>query len=206
MPVDPEIESVIRRTAARHNIDPALMMAIAERESSFNPSAGSGSPKSSAYGLFKLLRGERARYGGSSTDPEEQADAWARYIKPTQAEMRSVLGRDPSGSETYLGHYFGGMRAAHMINGQIPEEMPVDHVFTPNEMAANPNFARAGTAGALRDSVLADVDRRQRKFGGGDQTGGAPSGTGRSGGVGLDFSSEAADAGPLDFSMEAEAA
>ncbi len=163
---DPQIEAAIRTTAARHGIDPSLMMAIAERESSFKPTSGSGSPYSSAFGLYQLLRGERAKYGGNSTDPEEQAEAWANYIQPTRREMAGVLGRDPSGPETYLGHYFGGVRAARMLTSMHPDT-PVDAVFTPRELAANPNIGRAGTVGALTGSVLGDIGRRQQKFGGG---------------------------------------
>ncbi len=164
--MDPEIEYAIRRVAERHQIDPALMMAIAERESSFNVRGGSGSPYSSAFGLFQLLRGERAKYGGSSLDPEEQAEAWANYIKPVQQEMAPILGRMPTGPETYAGHYWGGTRAAHMVAGHYDPNMPLGAVFTPKEMAANPNFGRAGTVGNLTSSVLGDIDRRMNKFGG----------------------------------------
>jgi hypothetical protein len=164
--MDPAIEDAIRRVGARHGIDPALMMAIAERESSFNPHAGSGSPYSSAYGLFQLLKGEGSRYGGNSTDPEEQTDAWARYIAPVRQEMARVLGRDPTGPELYAGHYWGGTRAARMVSGAYDHDTPLSSVFTPREMAANPNFGRAGTVGKLTSSVLNDIDRRMGKFGG----------------------------------------
>lgn len=199
--MDRDIESAIRRVADRHGIDPALMMAIAERESSFNPRAGSGSPYSSAYGLFQLLKGERAKYGGSSSDPEEQAEAWANYITPVKAEMAKVLGRDPTGPELYTGHYFGGTRAARMVSGAYHPDTPVDAVFTPKEMAANPNFARAGTVGGLTGSVLHDVDRRTQKFGGAMESG-APAQSGAP-----DFSqfSEAVEDEKPDFSSFSEA-
>jgi hypothetical protein len=43
---------------------------------------------------------------------------------------------------------------------------PVDSVFTPREMRENPHFAKAGTVGALNSSLLADIEKRQAKFGG----------------------------------------
>lgn len=169
--MDPAVERAIRETAAKYGYDPALMFAIAERESSFNPHSGSGSPHSSAYGLFQLLKRERAQYGGSSSDPHEQSEAWANYIGPVREEMRGVLGRDPTGPELYAGHYWGGVRGARMVSGAFHPDLPVDAVFSPKEMAANPNFARAGTVGNLTASVLADVDRRMAKHGGAGTTG-----------------------------------
>jgi hypothetical protein len=51
-------------------------------------------------------------------------------------------------------------------------QTPVDAVFTPNEMAQNPHFARAGTVGALNRSVMADVEKRAKTF---DTGSGVPS-------------------------------
>lgn len=160
---DTGILDAIRRVAIRNGIPPSLMLAIAERESSFNVKGTSGSKYSSAQGLFQLLRGERKKYGGDSLDPEEQSQAWANYIKPVRDEMRHVLGRDPTGPELYTGHYFGGTRAARMIRRYDPST-PVDEIFTPKELAANPNIARAGTSGRLMASITGDIKRRQAKF------------------------------------------
>ena len=192
---DQAVVNAINTAAARHGIDPSLMMAIADRESSFNPYANSGSRYSTAFGLFQLLRHERAQYGGNSTNPEEQAEAWANYIQPTRQEMAHVLGRDPSGPELYLGHYFGGSRAAHMLTRYDPQT-PVETVFTPRELAANPNIGHAGTTGALTSSIMADIGRRQQKWGGtGDGQATASSSGGRP-----DFSGDAVP----DFSGDAE--
>lgn len=156
----------IVRAAQENGIDPATALAISQRESSFNPDAGSGSKYSSAYGLFQLLKSERSTYGGSSSDPYEQASAWAHYIQGTRTEMESRLGRPVTGPELYLGHYFGGARAARMVSGSISPETPVSQVFSPTELAANPNIVRAGTTGALSSSIMNDISRRTAKFGG----------------------------------------
>jgi hypothetical protein len=175
-----DVYDAIVRMALENGIDPAYALAYAQRESDFNVQAGSGSPYSSAYGIFQMLRSERARYGGSSSDPYEQSNAWAQYIAPTRDRMADVLGRDPSGSELYLGHYFGPGRAARMVSGQIPAETPVEDVFSPRELAANPNIARAGTVGRLTSSIQADVDQRAARFGanpGAYTAGGTPAGS-----------------------------
>lgn len=77
---------------------------------------------------------------------------------------------------------------------------PVNEVFTSNEMAQNPHFAKAGTVGALLGSVTGDIDTRRSQYGGGSN---------------LDFSqfADAADSQtsappqqPLDFSQFGTAA
>lgn len=162
----PVVRDAIVRASQENGIDPSTALAIADRESSGNVNAGSGSRYSSAFGLFQLLKSERGAYGGNSTDPYEQATAWAHYIKGTQSEMQHGLGRDPTGPELYLGHYFGGARAARMVSGSIPGQTPVQAIFSPNELAANPNIVRAGTAGALSSSIMADIGRRTAKYAG----------------------------------------
>lgn len=158
----PAVHDAIVRAARENGLEPSMALAIADRESSGD--VNGRAPGSSAFGLFQMLRSERNAYGGNSTDPHEQATAWAHYIKGTQAEMARVLGRQPTGPETYGGHYWGGTRAARIISGQIPGQTPVSAVFSPQELAVNPNIARAGTTGALSSSVMADIARRQGKY------------------------------------------
>jgi hypothetical protein len=172
---DPQVIDTIKRVAARHGIDPAVALAIAERESSFNVHGGSGSPYSSAYGLFQLLRSERAQYGGSSSEPEEQSESWANYIEPHRQHMAKVLGREPTGPELYMSHLIGPGRAARIVSGQIDPNTPISDVMTQRELAANPFMVRAGTAGGLASSVMSDVGRRMQKYGGdGDSQGDTP--------------------------------
>lgn len=162
MRLSDDVRSGITRAAQENGFPVEQALAVAERESSFD--VNGRAPGSSAFGLFQMLKKERDQYGGNSYDPHEQADAWMRYIAPVKAEMATRLGRDPTGPELYIGHYVGGGRAARMVSGQIAPETPVQDVFTPQELAANPNFARAGTAGALSSSILSDMDRRIQKY------------------------------------------
>lgn len=182
MPLDAYTHQSIVRAAQEHGIDPATALAIAERESSFNVHGGSGTPLSSARGLFQLLRSERAQYGGDSSDPYEQSSAWANYIQPHKQHMAKVLGRDPTGPELYFSHLIGPGRAARIAAGHIHPDTPIQEVMTPRELAANPFMARAGTAGNLFGSVTRDIARREAKYGGtpppqGDGTISSPQGT-----------------------------
>lgn len=151
----------ILRAAAEDGIPPSLAMAIADRESSFNPQARNSK---TIRGMFQMKGDLRAKYGvGDSDDPYAQAKGWGAFIKDVRKEMAGPLGRDPSDTESYLGHHFGGVRAGRML-GMDPST-PVDTVFTPREMRENPHFAKAGTVGALNSSIIADIGRRQTKFG-----------------------------------------
>lgn len=178
---DTEREAIIR--AAREvGMEPALALAIAERESNFNPQARSSK---TIRGMFQMRGDLRAKHGvGDSDDPYEQTKGWSTFFQGVQKEMAGGLGRDVTGAEGYLGHHFGSKRAARML--KMDPNTTVDQVFTPYEMSINPHFAKAGTVGALNSSILADIDKRQAKFGGA----GAP----------IDFASMGEPVEPIDFS------
>jgi hypothetical protein len=143
-------------------MDPSLALAIAERESSFRPDARNSS---TIRGLYQMQGGHRARYGiGDSNDPYAQTKGWASFFRDVQKEMAGPLGRAPTDAEGYLGHHWGGVRAGRMM--KMDPSTPVDQVFTRREMMENPHFSRAGTVGNLNSSILADIQKRQAKFGG----------------------------------------
>jgi hypothetical protein len=147
--------------AREEGIDPAIALAIAERESNFNPRARNSK---TIRGMFQMRGDHRRNYGiGDSDDPYEQTKGWASFYKDVKKEMGSALGRDPTDAEGYLGHHFGGVRAGRMM--RMAPDTPVSHVFTPREMDENPHFSRAGTVGRLNSSILADMQKRSAKFG-----------------------------------------
>ena len=154
--------TAITQAATEAGIDPAWALAVAERESNLNPKARATG--SSAYGLFQMIGANRKTYGGSSADPLEQSRAWANWMKtevvPT---MTQRLGRPPTPSEAYLGHYFGPTRAARMASGAIDPSTPVADAFSPAELKANPNLK--GTVGAVTGDITSDITARQQRFG-----------------------------------------
>lgn len=154
------VQAAIVKAAQEDGVDPKYALAIAQRESAFDPNAKSSKTIS---GIFQMRGDNRRAYGADdSTDPYTQAKAWTGFIKDVKGEMSGVLGRDPTDSEAYLGHHFGGVRAARMM-GMDPRT-PVDTVFTPNELQQNPHIGRAGTVGILNRSVMADIDKRAKTF------------------------------------------
>lgn len=155
-------EAAIRQAAEEAGEDPAYGLATAERESRFNTRAKASK---SMFGLFGMSGKLRAKYGsGDSDDALEQARAFYRFLPDLRREMKSVLGRDPTHEELYLGHHYGGVRAARTM--KMDPNMPVEGVFTAQEMGQNPHFAHAGTIGRLNGSVMGDVRKRMSRFGG----------------------------------------
>lgn len=162
--MSPDIAATITQIAKEEGIDPAYALATADRESGGDPTAHASR---TIYGLFQMSSPLRQTYGaGDSSDAGIQTRAFAGFTKGLQGDLKARLGRDPTGPETYVAHYFGPGRAARLISGQIPPSTDVRDVFTPQELAGNPEFARAGTVGALMSSIEADIGRREAKFAG----------------------------------------
>jgi soluble lytic murein transglycosylase-like protein len=71
--------SLIDSAATRHRLSPALLHAVIDAESAYNPNAVS--PKG-AVGLMQLMPGTASRYGVSDrTDPAENIEGGARYLR-----------------------------------------------------------------------------------------------------------------------------
>jgi hypothetical protein len=156
------VQEAIVRAAQEDGIDPAYALAVAERESSFNPQARSSK---TIRGIYQMRGDLRGKYGvGDSADPYAQAKGWGRFIPDVKKDMAGVLGRDATDQESYLGHHFGARRAARML--KMDPSTPVEALFTPQEMGLNPHFARAGTVGNLNSSVMGDIGKRMARFGG----------------------------------------
>lgn len=157
-----EIRAAIVQAAKEAGQNPAYALAVADRESSFNPTAHASK---SIFGLFQMSGDLRKRYGiGDSTDPLTQARGFMAFTGDLKNQMADRMGREPTDAETYMGHHFGGGRAARMISSGDPNT-PVGDIFTPNELAQNPHIGRAGTAGALSRSITSDMARRLERHG-----------------------------------------
>lgn len=155
-------QEAIVQAAKEAGENPAYALAVAERESSFKPTAHSSK---TIHGLYQMRGDLRQKYGvGDSEDPLDQARGWMRSLPDIRSDMKSVLGRDPTDQEAYLGHHYGAKRAARTL--KMDPSMPTDAIFTPQEMGSNPHFARAGTIGNLNGSVMGDIDKRMARFGG----------------------------------------
>lgn len=152
----PEVRDAIVRAAKEDGVSPAYALATAERESSFNPNAGG---TGTIRGLFQMTGGLRKKYGiEDGADAYSQAKGFNAFTKDLRGEMAKGLKREPTDEETYLGHHFGGTRAARIVSGSIAPDTPVEQVFTPNELRGNPHLR--GSIGNVSGSIRADMTRR----------------------------------------------
>jgi soluble lytic murein transglycosylase-like protein len=72
-------EKLVREAAERHRIDPALVRAVIETESNWNPSAVS---RKGAVGLMQLIPTTAQRFGVDDLySPQQNVDAGVRYLK-----------------------------------------------------------------------------------------------------------------------------
>lgn len=155
-------QATIARIAQAEGIDPAYALAVAERESNFNPNAGG---KGSIRGLYQMSGQIRREQGLSDkASVEDQTRAFARHTKAMRGEMAGAMGRQPTWDETYAGHYWGGNRAGRVISGAHSGLAPSD-VFSARELADNPELAKGASMGALAKRVTGDIAQRRARFG-----------------------------------------
>lgn len=73
------VEALVREAAERHNVDPALVRAVIETESNWNPSAVS---RKGAAGLMQLVPTTAQRFGANDVfNPKQNVDAGVHYLK-----------------------------------------------------------------------------------------------------------------------------
>ncbi len=155
-----EIQDMIRRLAVEADVDPAYALAVAQRESRFDPNARASR---TIAGLFQMRGDHRQRFGvPDDADPETQTRGFAGFTNALRDEMTRHLGRAPTDSELYLGHYLGGQRAARALTDHA--DLSPRDVFSPQELTINPEFKRHPTMGSLASAVTADMDKRMARF------------------------------------------
>ncbi len=105
---NPVLERLVNETAERHRVDPALVKAVIQAESDWNPSAVS---RKGALGLMQLVPGTAQRFGvGNVLNPQENVDAGVRYL-------RTLLERYDGDLNRSLAAYNAGEHAVDRAGG-----------------------------------------------------------------------------------------
>lgn len=107
---DPRLDRIVRDAADRHHVDQALVKAVINQESGWNPGAVS---RKGAIGLMQLIPGTAQRFGaGNPFDPAQNVEAGTTYLK-------SLLDRYDNNLSLSLAAYNAGEHAVDR-NGGVP--------------------------------------------------------------------------------------
>jgi soluble lytic murein transglycosylase-like protein len=102
------IERIVHEAADRHNVDPALVRAVIETESNWNPSAVS---RKGAVGLMQLMPTTAQRFGASDFyTPQQNVEAGVTYLK-------TLLERYDGNLDLALAAYNAGEGAVDRAHG-----------------------------------------------------------------------------------------
>jgi soluble lytic murein transglycosylase-like protein len=102
------MQGVVNAAAARNNLDPALVGAVIQAESNWNPYAVS---RKGAFGLMQLLPATAERYGvGDVFDPVQNVNGGTRYL-------RDLLERFHGDLKKSLAAYNAGEQAVQRYGG-----------------------------------------------------------------------------------------
>jgi Transglycosylase SLT domain len=102
------VEKLVREAAERHRMDPALVRAVIETESNWNPRAFS---HKGAGGLMQLIPTTAQRYGAYDVfDPQQNIDAGVKYL-------RTLLERYNGNLDLALAAYNAGEGAVDRAHG-----------------------------------------------------------------------------------------
>lgn len=105
------LERMVRESAERHKVDPALVKAVISTESSWNPLAVS---HKGAVGLMQVIPGTAQRFGvGNPWDPVQNVEAGTMYLK-------SLLDRYNGDLTKSLAAYNAGEHAVDKSGGVPP--------------------------------------------------------------------------------------
>ncbi|KQO91892.1 hypothetical protein ASF36_18735 [Methylobacterium sp. Leaf90] len=175
------VEKIVRASRAT-SVDPVLLMAIADKESSFKTEAQAQTSSASGlyqfiertwlgvvrdfgprYGLEKeatLLAGgdvaaaQRTRILDLRRDPYLSAVLAAEMLKRDSLRIAKRIGRNLTGGEVYLVHFLGPDGAERMIDEVTRKPDTVAADLLPKPAAANkPIFYSAGSGGLKSLSV-----------------------------------------------------
>ncbi len=108
---------MVHETAERHRVDPALIRAVIQAESNWNPGAVS---RKGALGLMQLIPGTAQRFGVvDPLNPQQNLDGGVRYL-------RMLLERYDGDLDKSLAAYNAGERAVDRARG-VPNYFETRH-------------------------------------------------------------------------------
>ncbi len=147
------VEKLVREAAERHRVDPALVRAVIETESNWNPSAFS---RKGAIGLMQLIPTTAQRFGANNAfNPQENVDAGVRYLK-------TLLERYNGNLDLALAAYNAGEGAVDRAHGIPAYRETRSYVQKVQNAYYRPGSGRLDNAYVRANTIHRNVDASGR--------------------------------------------
>lgn len=131
------VERLVREAAERHQVDPALIRAVIETESNWNPGAIS---RKGALGLMQLIPTTAQRFGANDAfSPKQNVEAGVSYLK-------TLLERYNGNLDLALAAYNAGEGAVDRAHGVPSYRETRNYVQKVQEAYFRPGSGRLDTA------------------------------------------------------------
>jgi soluble lytic murein transglycosylase-like protein len=142
------VEKLVREAAERHRMDPALVRAVIQTESNWNPKAYS---HRGAGGLMQLIPTTAQRYGAYDVfDPQQNIDAGVKYL-------RTLLERYNGNLDLALAAYNAGEGAVDRAHGVPSFRETRDYVQRVQDAYFRPGSGRMPDAFTNAHAIHRDV-------------------------------------------------
>jgi soluble lytic murein transglycosylase-like protein len=141
-------EKIVREAAERHHVDPALVRAVIETESNWNPKAYS---HKGAGGLMQLIPTTAQRFGAYDIfNPQQNVDAGVKYL-------RTLLERYNGNLDLALAAYNAGEGAVERAHGIPAYRETRNYVQRVQEAYFRPGSGRLADAFVNSHAIHRDV-------------------------------------------------
>lgn len=146
-------QRIIQEAAERHSVDPALVRAVIQTESHWNPSAIS---RRGAVGLMQLIPGTAQRYGVTDVfNPKQNVDAGVRHL-------RTLLDRYSGNLDMALAAYNAGEGAVDRHRGIPPFRETRNYVQKVTNAYFRPGSGRLANWWTASRPIYKETDERGR--------------------------------------------
>jgi Transglycosylase SLT domain len=147
------VEKLVREAAERHNVDPALVRAVIETESNWNPLAYS---RKGAVGLMQLIPTTAQRFGANNVfSPQQNVDAGVHYLK-------TLLERYNGNLDLALAAYNAGEGAVDRAHGIPAIRETRNYVQKVQHAYYRPGSGRLDSTYVRANSIHRNVDANGR--------------------------------------------
>jgi Transglycosylase SLT domain len=147
------VEALVREAADRHNVDPALVRAVIETESHWNPVAVS---RKGAGGLMQLIPTTAQRFGANDVfNPKQNVDAGVHYLK-------TLLERYNGNLDLALAAYNAGEGAVDRAHGVPSYRETRSYVQKVQDAYFRPGSGRLENAYTRANPIHRKVDESGR--------------------------------------------